>query len=104
MKVDRIKILEEFYEENPTDPFNLYALALEYGKFNSEKANLLFDLLLNEFEDYLPTYYQAVEFFVARNQMQKAMAIAKKGIEKAIAAKELKTAGEIRTLLDLIDE
>ncbi len=104
MKEERIKTLELFYEENPNDPFNLYALALEHGKSNSERANLLFDILLNNFEDYLPTYYQAVEFFVAQNQIQKAIEIAKKGIEKAIEAKELKTAGEIRTLLDLIDE
>ena len=31
MGTDRIRQLEKFYEEDPLDPFNIYALALEYG-------------------------------------------------------------------------
>ncbi len=104
MNIERVKILEEFYKDNPADPFNIYALALEYQNSNSEKATALFEKLLTDFEDYLPTYYQAVEFFAYKNQLAKAIEIAKKGIEKATAAKEIKTMGEIRSLLNSIDD
>ena len=30
MNSERIKLLEQYLEDDPSDPFNLYALALEY--------------------------------------------------------------------------
>jgi tetratricopeptide (TPR) repeat protein len=104
MNVERIKLLEQFCEENPNDPFNLYALALEYQLDDTKKATLLFEKLLHDFPEYLPTYYQAVDFFGNQNEFARAIEIAKQGIEKAKLARENKTLGELRSLLESIDE
>lgn len=60
MNSERIKLLEQYVEDDPNDPFNLYALALEYQKQNPAKAGKLFELLLAKHPDYLPTYYSLV--------------------------------------------
>ncbi len=104
MNAARLKILEQFYTENPNDPFNLYALALEYLHSDASKSAALFDRLLKDHENYLPTYYQAVSLFASQNQLSKALNIGQVGIEKALAAKELKTAGELRSLTESIDD
>ena len=104
MNNERLKLLEEFYRNDPNDPFNLYALALEFQANDNFRAANLFETLLKDFPDYLPTYYQAVDFFSNQNEIQKAMEIAKKGIEKARAANELKTLGEIRSLLEALED
>jgi tetratricopeptide (TPR) repeat protein len=103
MNEARVKLLEQFYEENPTDPFNLYALALEHAKTDTDMAASLFDKLIIEYEDYLPTYYQAVEFFAAKNQLDKAIEIGKRGIDKAKRNNQLKMLGELKSLLESIE-
>lgn len=104
MNAERIKLLEQFCEENPNDPFNLYALALEYQLDDPKKATPLFEKLLHDFPEYLPTYYQAVDFFGNQNELPRAIEIARKGIEKAKVARESKILGELRGLLESIDE
>jgi hypothetical protein len=104
MNAERIKTLEQFYADNPTDPFTIYALALEYVSADRAKAENLFMLLLTDFEDYTPTYYQATAFYISTGNETRAIAVAKKGIEKARAAKEMKTAGELLSLLETIDD
>ena len=61
-----------FYEEDPTDPFNIYALAIEYAKSDSQKAKMYFNLLLNKHPAYLPTYYQAGAFFAEAEDVERA--------------------------------
>ena len=104
MKAERLKILEQFFAENPNDPFTIYGLALEYLDLNPAKASALFENLLTNFENYLPTYYQAASHFATQHQSVKALEIATKGIEKAMAVRELKTASELRNLMELIDD
>ena len=44
---ERIKQLELFHQEDPNDPFIIYALAIEHLKLNKSKSRELFDLLLS---------------------------------------------------------
>ena len=37
---ERIQVLLDFLEEEPDNPFNLYALALEYQNIEPEKAEI----------------------------------------------------------------
>ena len=98
MNSDRIRQLELFLHETPDDPFLLYALALEYLRVNPEKAAGLFTRLLDEFPDYLPTYYQAAGFAAARGETENAASIYLRGIALAqlqkdpLALRELQTA------------
>jgi len=81
--IDRVKELLNYMEKEPNDPFNLYALALEYQNQDKEKASFYFNKLLIEHKDYLPTYYHAALFFASAEQLQKADNIFSEGIELA---------------------
>ena len=95
MPTDRIRQLEKYYDEDPLDPFNLYALALEYLKENPARSGALFEKLLNVHSQYLPTYYHAAIFFAERNNKEKAVDVFEKGM---LLAKKL---GDTKTLRDL---
>lgn len=81
--LNRIQQLLEFLEEEPENPFNLYALALEYQKHDPEKVAYYFDALLQKHKTYLPTYYHAADFFAQRNEITKAKAVYEDGIRLA---------------------
>lgn len=84
-----------FYEEDPADPFNSYALAIEYSKSDLKEAERFFDLLLEKHPDYLPTYYHAGAFFAALEKTERAEGIYRKGVELALAQKNAKTHREL---------
>lgn len=94
-----------FYEEDPTDPFNVYALALEYQKYDSDKARFYFDKLLKEHPNYLPTYYSAGQFFTNVEEYEVAMAVYQTGSELARQQGNMKTLSELqRAIRSLEDE
>ena len=62
-KVSRIEMLKSFAEEEPDNPFNIYALALEFIEVDPIQATFHFKKLLGEFPEYLPTYFHAAAFF-----------------------------------------
>jgi hypothetical protein len=84
-----------FYEEDPADPFNAYALAIEYSKSDTKEAERFFDLLLEKHPDYLPTYYHAGAFFAAIEKVEKAEEIYHKGVKLAVLQGNVKTHREL---------
>jgi lipoprotein NlpI len=96
----RLAQLEEFYREDPNDPFNIYGLALEYQKTNVEKAKELFDLLLLKYADYIPTYYHASNLYLTLNLEAEAIKILEKGIHKARSQNEMKAMRELQVIYD----
>ncbi|SEI98844.1 hypothetical protein SAMN05216327_105138 [Dyadobacter sp. SG02] len=84
-----------FYEEDPADPFNAYALAIEYSKSEPTEAGRFFDLLLEKHPDYLPTYYHAGAFFAAMEKIEKAEEIYQRGVELAQIQKNGKAHREL---------
>ncbi len=95
MNIDRIKKLKEFVEQEPNDPFNIYALALEYLNSDSKTALTYFDQLLTEHPNYLPTYYHSAETYWTNNEREKAETIYQNGIKLA------KKIGDNNTLREL---
>lgn len=94
-----------FYEEDPGDPFNLYALALEYQKHDAREAAASFDRLLEKFPTYLPTYYHAAQLFSNMDENEKASRTFHRGIELATEQGNAKTQQElIRALRTFEDE
>jgi hypothetical protein len=69
MTTTRLEQLLRFREEDPKDPFPLYALALEYQKIDVIKCESSFDTLLTAFPDYLPTYYHAAKLKATLNKV-----------------------------------
>ncbi len=100
MPSDRIIQLQKFYEEDPGDPFNLYALALEYLKYDPAKARILFVRLLEIHDGYLPTYYHAAKLFQETGDKEKAIAVYESGIALAKKLNDTKTLRELKSAYD----
>lgn len=97
--------LLEFYREDPSDPFNVYALALEYAKRDQSKALTFFRALLKDHPDYLPAYYQAAQFFNDAGFETEADDVYKAGISLATAQRNVKTMQELqRAYRSFLDE
>lgn len=103
MNNPRIRILESYLAEDPSDPFNYYALALENIKENPREATRLFDELLVKYPDYLPTYYSAGIFYAESQNNEKAMTILSAGIEIAKRQQATKTLRELQNALQNLD-
>ncbi len=104
MNSDRIKILEQFLKEDPSDPFSIYALALEYQHQNIEKAEALFNLLLDQHPDYLPTYYMAGDFYVDQANPERALEILRKGLVLAQTQKNRSSARELQAAIQNLED
>jgi len=100
MANNRLEILQQFYADDPADPFNLYALALEYLKTDKNKSKELFDLLLLKHAEYLPTYYHAATLFIELNIMDQATTVLEKGIALARQQGQSKSMRELQMVYD----
>ncbi len=97
---NRIDILKKFIADDPSDPFNIYALALEFVSINPTEAEALFHQLLNIHPTYLPTYYQAALFFANNGNTERAIETVQAGINLAKAQQNAKALSELNSLQD----
>lgn len=100
MNQERINQLISFYEEDPSDPFNIYCLATEYKEHDREKAWEYYQLLLKDHPEYLATYYHAAEVLIDQDDIDEAEALIDKGIELAMAQNNQLALRELRNLLN----
>jgi tetratricopeptide (TPR) repeat protein len=100
MSSERIKILEQFVAEDPTDPFNRYALALELVKADKGKAKEVFDQLIQANPEYVPAYYQAALLYLELSLNEEAAKIVESGFIQAQKQNNSKAGSELRGLLD----
>lgn len=98
MNSQRLQKLHEFLKQEPDNPFLIYGLAIEYEKSDMLKAIELYELLLKDHPDYLPTYYQVAHIYweqeentKARNAFEQGIALAEKQ-NNSKAIQELKAA------------
>ncbi|MBI1768414.1 MAG: tetratricopeptide repeat protein [Bacteroidetes bacterium] len=103
MNSDRIKMLEQFIADDPNDPFNHYALALELMKSDKDQAKKIFDQLISAHPEYVPSYYQAALLYLEFSLSDEAVKIINQGITEAKKQNELKALNELRSLLDEMD-
>ncbi|GAB4031496.1 tetratricopeptide repeat protein [Spirosoma jeollabukense] len=96
MNTERIQQLIQFVQEEPGEPFNVYALAMEYLNSQPEQARIYFDQLLTEYPDYLPTYYHAAALYAELDQRDRAADLYEKGIKLALAQNNQKTLLELQ--------
>jgi tetratricopeptide (TPR) repeat protein len=92
----RIQLLLGFVEEEPDEPFNVYALAMEYLADAPAQALPLLEKLLTAFPHYLPTYYQAAQLYADLGNRPKAVATYDLGIQLAQLQKSRKTLEELQ--------
>ncbi|MCC5921303.1 MAG: tetratricopeptide repeat protein [Cyclobacteriaceae bacterium] len=94
--MDKILKLIEFTKIDPKDPFAFYALALEYQKLDTIEAQKYYDHLLEQFPNYLPTYFHAAEYFASKEQLDKAEKIYTEGIALALKLKDSHALAELK--------
>jgi tetratricopeptide (TPR) repeat protein len=103
--LDRIKLLEGFIEEDPGDPFNYYALGLEYAKKDEQKRALeIFKRLVSDHKDYVPTYYQLAKLYEQLGQKESALSTYHDGILVAKRQLDFKTQQELMAGLAQLNE
>ena len=100
--MDRKEFIKNEINQDPTDPFNHYLLAIEYLKEGEmEESFKQFESILSHFPDYIATYYTYANALLAAGKEERAEEIVQIGIvqaEKKGAAKALK---ELKQLLEL---
>ena len=96
MNNERIQQLIRFVQEEPADPFNVYALAIEYLPSQPKQAKLYFDQLLAEHPTYLPTYYHAAALYAEEDDRDRAAELYEQGITLARMQNNQKTLLELQ--------
>lgn len=104
MNRTRLELLRQYTEEEPGDPFNWYALALEEQKHDLARAEEIYRHLLTNFKTYVPTYYHAGLLQWQSGNHDVALKILKEGIIQCEAAGDHKTKREIEAAIFEIGE
>jgi tetratricopeptide (TPR) repeat protein len=94
--LDRIQLLKTYIQEEPENPFNYYALGLEFKEKDPLEASKMFDYVLEKFPNYLPVYFPSAHFFFELDQLEKAKHIFETGIQLATSQQEEKALKELR--------
>lgn len=98
--LSRIEQLIQFIEDDPEDPFNHYALGLEYSKTDKKRALEIFQQVITHHKDYIPIYYQLAKLYEQMSQVDNAIQTFSDGIVKAREQNDLKTLRELRAGLE----
>jgi DNA-binding SARP family transcriptional activator len=105
MQEERLKLLLDFLEEEPNEPFNRYAVAMELMNSNAVRSIEHLEVLFLEHPTYLPTYYQLAQLYFDDDKLNEAENVYKKGIELAIAQGNNKAEKELNGAYQiLLDE
>jgi uncharacterized protein HemY len=101
--MSRLEQLLQFVKEEPEDPFNIYAVAMEYLKLDSEKAIPFLEKLVNQHAAYVPTYYTYAKLLHSRKSYPKAKQLFEAGIAIATKANDTKAVAELRNALSELE-
>ena len=93
--LERIELLKGYCAEEPENPFNYYALALEYRESEKIEAASLFDFVAANFPNYLPVYFPAAQFFFENEELLKAKNLFEAGIKLAHVLQDEKAKKEL---------
>ncbi|MCB0761927.1 MAG: tetratricopeptide repeat protein [Flavobacteriales bacterium] len=101
----RIDQLTKMRNEDPSDPFLTYALALEYKSAGAveEALNLLLELRKSH-PDYLALYYQLGKLHEAAHDDEAALEAYRAGEHLANAVNDLKTRGELQEAIWFLED
>ncbi|MCA5005614.1 tetratricopeptide repeat protein [Sphingobacterium bovistauri] len=101
--MNRIKQLEEFLQESPQDPFLHYALTMEYLKGEDiTKTKAGFENLINNFPDYVGSYYHYGKFLEKQGDVAQAEHVYKLGIQVAVEKRNHHAKSELLGALNLL--
>ncbi|MEQ9467019.1 MAG: tetratricopeptide repeat protein [Ekhidna sp.] len=97
MNTERIKLLKEFISGEPDNPFNTYALAMEYYEIDPSESLALLRSLLQDHPEYLPSYFKAAHLLWDTENWEEADAVFQNGIRLAENQGDQKALGELKS-------
>jgi len=97
VNVERIKLLEKYIEEEPSNPFNRYALAMEYYDVDQGKALKLLQELRTAHSEYLPTYFKLANLCWDFEKWNEAESVFESGIKLAEKQGDQKALSELKS-------
>ena len=104
MTSSRLDVLKQFLEQEPSDPFNHYAIALEYA------AHQMYIEAIKKFQEvirldpgYVPAYQQLGLLFSQLGRKSEAQEIFVRGIEVAESSGDAHARAEMQDALDELD-
>lgn len=95
MNAERIKLLEKYIQEEPNNPFNGYALAMEYYESHPEKSLELLLEIINNHPDYLPSYFKTAHLLWEMDETTRTDKVFRKGIQLAKKLNDTKALQEL---------
>jgi predicted Zn-dependent protease len=82
--MDRLAMLQQILEQNPSDAFARYGLAMEYAKAGQlQQAMTEFQNLLATHPDYTPGYFMAAQTLASASRTEDAKKMLADGIASA---------------------
>jgi tetratricopeptide (TPR) repeat protein len=103
MASTRLDILKGMVEQNPTDSFARYGLAMEYRNLGDLQAAIKeFRELIAAHPDYSAAYYHGGQTLERLGQAEEARELYLAGIDATTAKGDFHTRDEIRAVLDLM--
>jgi Tfp pilus assembly protein PilF len=104
MKEERIGKLKALLDQDPSDSFSRYALALEYaGASDSSQAVALLEDLLVRDPSYVPAYQQLGYLYEKLGRIREASAIFKRGVHTAAQQGDHHAKSEMQDALDSLE-
>lgn len=94
---DRLAQLRQFLEEDPADPFLLFALAQEYASRDQHLDALqYYTRLLEAHPEYIATYYHLGKLYESMDNPENALRIYEKGMQVASDQNDPHALSELR--------
>ncbi len=97
MNSERLKQLLAYLKEEPEDPFNHYAVAMELIGNEPSKALQYLANTIKQYPDYLPAYYQAAALYADAGQLTEAQQTYEQGIALARQQNNANTLRELQS-------
>jgi len=104
MNSDRLSILLGQLQSEGNDPFILYGIAMEY--MSSQDFDMAAEYLIKnmeEFPDYVPTYYQLGVCLDEMDEVEKAISVMKIGRKIAISSNDEKAVSELSSYIQNLE-
>ena len=99
--MDKIALLTQILEQNPTDAFARYGLAMEYAaQGNSAAALAEFATLTQHNPDYVPAYQMSAQTLLKLGRIAEARPRLEAGLAAAARTNNAHAASEMQAMLD----
>lgn len=104
MEQNNLDLIDAMHRKNPTDTYLAFTAANQHHQAgNTDRAIEICKFLIKVNKKFADTYYELGQLYQESNQMKKAIAIFKQGLDMAIQNNNDKIAGKISETLMFLE-